>query len=66
MKDWLTEHSKEISFKYPGRHIAIVNNKVVAVGRSPLTVFKEAKKKFPKKKVSLAYIPTDEETATLL
>lgn len=66
MEDWFTKHSKELSLKYPGRHIAIVGNKVVSVGRIPSVIFKDAKKKYPKKKVSLAYIPTDEETATLL
>lgn len=66
MENWFTEHSKELSVKYPGKHIAIVDNKVVSVGRIPSVVFKEAKKKYPKKKISPAYIPTDEETATLL
>ena len=64
--DWFNEHSKELSEKYPGKHLAIVDNKVVAVGDSAVTVFREAKSKFPDKKVSLAYIPTDEELVTVL
>ena len=64
--DWFIEHSKELSEKYPGKHIAIVNNKVVSVGNNAEVVFKEAKVKFPDKKVSMAYVPTDEELVTVL
>ena len=64
--DWFTEHSKELSYKYPGKHLAIVEDKVVAVGDNALVVFKEAKAKFPDKKISMVYIPTDEELVTVL
>lgn len=64
--DWFTEHSKELSEKYPGKHIAMVENKVVAVGDNAVIVFNEAKSKHPNKKISMAYMPTDEELVTVL
>ncbi len=66
MSDWFAKHSGELSKRYSGKHIAIVKNKIVSVGNTPVQVFKEAKFKHPKEKISLAYIPTDEETVTLL
>lgn len=59
--DWFTENSKELSEKYPGKHLAIVDNKVIAVGNSIKEVYEIAESKFPDKKISLVYIPTDEE-----
>lgn len=65
-KDFLVEHSQELSKKYPGKYIAMVDNKLVAVGISNLEVFKKAKAKHPKKLVSIAYIPRKDELVTLL
>jgi len=39
---------------------------VVAASRSAMVVFKDAKKKFPEEKIAIFYMPTDEETVTLL
>lgn len=64
--EFFLRHSQELSKKYPGKHIAIINNKIVAIGDSELEVFKVAKKKYPTKEVSIAYLPTDEEMVTLL
>lgn len=64
--EFLLKHSQRWSLKYPGKHIAMVNNEIVAIGDSELKVFKKAKEKYPKKEVSIAYIPTDEEMVTLL
>jgi len=64
--EFLLKHSQELSEKYPGKYIAVVDNKLGAIGNSELEVFKEAKQKYPEKEVSLAYLPTDEEMVTLL
>lgn len=64
--DIFLKHSQEWSQKYPGKYIALVNNKIVAIGESELEIFKKAKEKYPKKEVSIAYLPTDEEMITLL
>ncbi len=65
-ESYLAKHSKELSEKYPGRCVAIINNKVVAVGRDRIEAYKKAKKKYPKGRLSIFYMPTDEETITLL
>ena len=64
--EFFLKHSQEWSLKYPGKHIAIINNEIVAIGDSELEVFKKAKEKYPEEEVSIAYLPTDEEMVTLL
>jgi len=63
---YFLEHSEELSRKYPGKYVAIVNNKLVAVNQSEVEAFKKAKKKYPNKLVSLSYIPRRDELVTLL
>lgn len=64
--DFLLKHSQELSKKYPGRYIAVVENKLVSVNSSEVVAFREAKKKYPNKLVSLSYIPRKDELVTLL
>ena len=64
--EFLLKHSQEWSEKYPGRCIAVVGDKLAAIGHNELEVFKEAKKKYPDKEISIAYLPTDDEVVTLL
>jgi hypothetical protein len=64
--DYLLKHSQEFSEKYTGKYIAIVRNNVVAVSKSAILAFREAKKKFPKEEVGIFYMPREEETVTLL
>jgi hypothetical protein len=64
--EYLLKHSQELSEEYPGKYIAVVRNKVVAVSRSSMVVYNEANNKFPEEKIAIFYMPTDEETVTLL
>ncbi len=64
--EFLLKHSQEWSQKYPGRYVAVVGDKLVSVNNSAVNAFKEAKEKFPDKEVCIDYIPTEEETVTLL
>jgi len=64
--EFLLKHSQELSEKYPGKYVAIVGDKLVSVNNSAVNAFKEAKEKFPDKEVCVDYIPTEEETVTLL
>lgn len=64
--EFLIKHSQEFSEKYPGKYVAVVGDNLVAVNNSALNAFKEAKEKFPDKEVCIDYIPTKEETVTLL
>lgn len=63
---WFMKHSGKLSKKYHGKHLAIIGEKIVATGETAAEAFRLAKEKHPKKKISLAYIPTKEETVTLL
>jgi len=64
--EFLLKHSQEWSEKYPGKCIAIVDCKLVAIGHDELEVFKETKRKYPDKEISITYLPTDDEVVTLL
>ena len=52
--------------KYAGKYVALVNEHIVAEGRSQLKVYKKAKKDNPQKMITLEYIPTKKETLTFL
>ena len=65
-KDFVAEHSQELFEKYSGKYIAVVDNKLVAVGDSNLEVFKKAEKKCRKKMIRISYIPRKDELVTLL
>jgi hypothetical protein len=61
------KHAKELERKHAGRYIAVVNNKVVAVGSNRLEVYQSAIKKIPKNKgVGVFYLPLKEEVLTAL
>ena len=65
--DYLLTYSKELSKKYAGRNIAVVDNSVVAVGKNRLVVYKKAIKNIPKdKKVGIYYFPSCDEILTAL
>lgn len=58
-------NAEEINKKYRGKHIAIVDDKVVASGDDPKKVWETAKKKCPDKQPVLAFVPK-EETLVLI
>lgn len=64
--EWFVKNSGELSNKYPGKYLAIIGETIIAIGATASEAFKLAKEKKPDKKVSIAYIPTAEETVTLL
>jgi len=52
--------------EYPGQYLAIVDDEIVSSGDDEFEAYKKAKEKHPDKEVSLVYVPTKEETVTLL
>ena len=65
--DYLLSHSRELSKKYPGKHIAVVDNKVVAIGKNRLEVYNKAIQRISKtKKVGIYYLPSKDEILTAL
>lgn len=64
---YLLTHSRELEKKYAGKCIAVVDEKVVAVGSNRLEVYENAIKNIPKnKKVGVFYLPLKEELLTAL
>ena len=65
--NYFLTHSKELSKKYAGKHIAMVDEKIVAVGKNRLEVYKKAVKNIPRnKKVGVYYLPSKDEILTAL
>jgi hypothetical protein len=65
MTKWLS-HMNELMEKFPGQYLALVDGEIVSSGESEFETYEDAKEKYPDKKVSLIYVPTEEETVTLL
>lgn len=65
MTEWLSRMD-ELMEKYPGQYLALMDGEIVSSGDNEFEAYKNAKEKYPDKKVSLVYIPTEEETVTLL
>jgi len=53
-------NATEINKRFAGKHVAIIDGKVVASGKSPMEVWKRAKKVHPQKKPVLAFVPKDD------
>lgn len=65
MTEWLS-HMDELMEKFPGQYLALVDGEIVSSGGSEFEAYKNAKEKYPDKKVLLIYIPTEDETVTLI
>lgn len=63
---WIVEHFSELVEKYAGKYIAVVNEKLVAIGDSGKEVEDAARKIEPKKVPSVLHVPREEDMACLL
>ena len=63
---WIVEHFSELVEKYAGKYIAVVNEKLVAIGDSGKEVEDAARKIEPKKTPSVLHVPREEDMACLL
>ncbi len=52
--------AREINRRFRGKHIAIIGDRVVASGKSPIEVWQRAKKAHPRSKPVLAHVPKDD------
>ena len=60
--NFLLTYGKELEKKYAGKCIAVVDDRVVAVGNNRLEVYKAAIKNIPKnKEVGIFYLPLKDE-----
>lgn len=53
---WYVSNPEKLR-KYAGKHVAVVDDKVVGAGDSARVVYERAKRKCPKESPLLAYIP---------
>ena len=65
MKDFI-EHFSELVIEYAGKYIAVVDQKLVAVGESGFEVEAQARKIQPEKIPSVLRVPREEDMACLL
>ena len=64
---YILKHSLELSKKHAGKHVAIVDDKIVAIGKGFSAVYKKAIKGIPKNKtVGVYYLPTKDEMLVAL
>lgn len=63
--EYLLKHSEELS-KYRGKCVSIVKGKLVAIGRDRLEAYQKARREYPKEKIAIFYIPTEDEMVPLL
>ena len=63
---WIVEHFSELVTKYAGKYIAVVDQKLVAVGESGVEVEAQARKIQPEKIPSVLRVPREEDMACLL
>ncbi|MEK6901394.1 MAG: DUF5678 domain-containing protein [Nanoarchaeota archaeon] len=52
--------------KYIGECVAMIDDKVIASGRTRIEAYKKAKNSYPTKTITLMYVPTKKETLTFL
>lgn len=44
---WMTAHAMEFHRKYAGKWIAVVNRHVAGVGKTAVTAYRQAKRRYP-------------------
>jgi len=58
--------AEKINKKYSGKHIAIVDDEVVASGIDPKEVWEKAKKKYPNTQPVLALVPKEDALVLMI
>ena len=63
---WIVEHFSKLVDKYSGKYVAVVNEKLVAVGETGKEVEDRAREIEPHKIPSVLRVPREEDMACLL
>ena len=63
---YLKRNSEELSRKYSGKYVAVVDDEVIAVDVNPSAAFNKAKEKTQGKEIAIFYMAKDEELVTIL
>lgn len=64
--EFLLKHSQELSEKYPGKYLALVDEEIAGISSSSHEAFKQAKAKYPNKEIHISYMPTPAEVNLLI
>lgn len=62
---WIVEHFSELVNKYAGKYVAVVNEELVAVGKSGKEVENKAREVAPDKIPSVLRVPREEDMVCL-
>jgi len=65
-QQWIVKHFEELVEKYGGKYIAVVYEKIVAIGDSPAKVDDEARGQFPNVIPSVMHVPRKEALTCIL
>ena len=63
---WIVKHFEKLVEKYGGKYIAVVDEKIVAIGDSPKEVDRKAREQFPDETPSVIHVPTKEALTCIL
>ena len=63
---WIQRHFKELVDHYAGNYVAVTDSGIISVGHSSKAVEEEARRKSPKKKLSIILVPKREDLNCLL
>lgn len=64
--DWMVAHYEELVEKYPHKAIAVVEEEIVAVGKTEKEVEEIARKRYPDKIPFVTTLPSEEDFVCLL
>jgi len=66
LDEWYARHFEELVEKYPQKAIAVVNERIVAVGDSEEAVDRKAREQYPGETPLVITVPSEEELVCLL
>jgi len=65
-REWIRTHLEELVKEYAGNYVAVLDEKVIAMDKSGVSVREQAKRKYPDKRPSVLRIPREEDFNCLL
>lgn len=63
--EWCVDHHEELE-KYPGKWVAVLEGKIIAVGSTYGETYKKARQKSPDKAPLVTYVPPEGEELLIL
>jgi hypothetical protein len=66
LDDWYTAHFEELVENYPGKAVAVVNEKIVGIGDNERELDRRAREQYPGETPFVIRVPKEEELICLL